>query len=93
MPERTCPVDGAPLPPYTFGRPRVYCSVDCRRKVEDLRGGDLARQRHRVETAEARVKQARASRKDYFRPFVRKEREELAKLEGILEAADRLTRP
>lgn len=55
----SCPVDGQPVP-LGFGRPRTYCSDECRR--------EMARRRHELAAKDAELADARQKAADGYRP-------------------------
>lgn len=57
--ERLCPVDGQPVP-AGFGRPRTYCSDQCRREMYRLR--------HELADKEAELADARQKAADGYSP-------------------------
>ena len=82
-----CPVDGQPLPPYTFGRPRTFCSDQCRPTAEGIRAR-LPALREQLAYEESRVQHARRHRRPNLDGLLRFE----AMARAELEAAERILR-
>lgn len=92
MTDPTCPVCDGPLPPYRHGRPWVYCSVDCRRRMASWRR-DLEDERHHVEAKEASAQTAvNKEQRAYYAKYAQKDRDRLTDVEARIARADELVR-
>jgi len=69
----TCPTCAGPLPPATFGRPPIYCGIDCRR--------EMARLRRELIELEGELVEARTHAKHGFWPGAEFWRREAARFE------------
>lgn len=93
MTDPTCPVCDSALPPYTRGRPWVYCSADCRRTMAYWRRV-LPDEQQRVADKEAHARaQPTKELRAYHRKYAKKARAKLTDTEQRIARADALAEP
>jgi hypothetical protein len=83
-----CPTCAGPIAPWSFGRPRTYCSIDCRREMYRRRR-ELAGKEGELVDARQKAVDGYAPGRDFWRQWAAMHERQLAELRRLIPEAMR----